>query len=238
MAKSKRLIDLMIKLNSKKRYTVQELADEFGVSYRTMWRYLQELSAMGMSLYSESGIYGGYQVLNEKKIPLIQAKHHKEVEGKIIERPSIRVAGFEFTAPYTAFSEVEVLAPRLWLELLRRRAEIPYVNSNIRLGLAQNRTDDFTYYVTLEVEHFENIPDDFIQMHIPSRTYALFTHYGSLDREHVHSTYYSIYKWLDRNRYEQDKEALNIEHFDERFQPNSRNNQYDIYIPIKSETDH
>ncbi|MEB9895987.1 HTH domain-containing protein [Bacillus cereus] len=45
MAKSRRLTELMMKLNSKKRYTVQELADEFGVSYRTMWRYLQEVYA-------------------------------------------------------------------------------------------------------------------------------------------------------------------------------------------------
>ncbi|WP_423220731.1 helix-turn-helix transcriptional regulator [Bacillus paralicheniformis] len=71
VAKSRRLIELMMKLNSKKRYTVQELADEFGVSYRTMWRYLQELSAMGLPLYSESGMHGGYQVLPERKVPSI-----------------------------------------------------------------------------------------------------------------------------------------------------------------------
>lgn len=233
VAKSRRLIELMIKLNSKKRYTVQELADEFGVSYRTMWRYLQELSAMGLPLYSESGMHGGYQVLPERNVPSIPVGKQTEVRGKMISKPSFLVSGFEFTAPYTAFGEVEVLAPRLWLELLRRQEEIPCVNSSIRLGLAHNRDKEFTYYVTLEVEHVERIPEDFIQLHIPARKYALFTHYGSLERAHVHATYHSIYRWLEKNGYEQDREALIIESFDERFAPASPHNQYDIYIPIR-----
>lgn len=58
-------------VNRKKRFTVRELAQEFGVSKRTILRDLQELSEMGVPLYSEAGPHGGYQVLNERILPPI-----------------------------------------------------------------------------------------------------------------------------------------------------------------------
>lgn len=71
MSKSKRLLDLMMTVNRKRRFKVQELADEFGVSKRTILRDLQELSELGVPLYSEVGPHGGYQVLNERILPPI-----------------------------------------------------------------------------------------------------------------------------------------------------------------------
>lgn len=71
MAKSKRLVELIMSVNSRKRFTVQELADEFDVSYRTMLRDLGELEEIGIPLYSEVGVGGGYRVLNERILPPI-----------------------------------------------------------------------------------------------------------------------------------------------------------------------
>ncbi|OXM87545.1 helix-turn-helix transcriptional regulator [Paenibacillus rigui] len=71
MSKSKRLLDLMMTVNRKRKFKVQELADEFGVSKRTILRDLQELSELGVPLYSEVGPHGGYQVLNERILPPI-----------------------------------------------------------------------------------------------------------------------------------------------------------------------
>ncbi|WP_028612853.1 helix-turn-helix transcriptional regulator [Paenibacillus harenae] len=71
MLKSKRLMELMMTVNRKKRFKVQELADEFKVSKRTILRDLQELSELGVPLYSEVGPHGGYQVLRERVLPPI-----------------------------------------------------------------------------------------------------------------------------------------------------------------------
>ncbi|OBZ07672.1 YafY family protein [Bacillus sp. FJAT-26390] len=71
MSKSKRLIELMMTVNRKRKFTVKELADEFEVSTRTILRDLQELSELGVPLYSEVGPHGGYQVLNERILPPI-----------------------------------------------------------------------------------------------------------------------------------------------------------------------
>lgn len=71
MSKAKRLNEMIMMVNRKKRFTVGELAQEFGVSKRTILRDLQELSEMGVPLYSEVGPHGGYQILKERILPPI-----------------------------------------------------------------------------------------------------------------------------------------------------------------------
>ncbi|MFB9275385.1 helix-turn-helix transcriptional regulator [Cohnella cellulosilytica] len=71
MSKSKRLMELMMTVNRMRKFTVKELAAEFGVSSRTILRDLQELGELGVPLYSEVGPHGGYQVLKERILPPI-----------------------------------------------------------------------------------------------------------------------------------------------------------------------
>ncbi|QHT62532.1 YafY family transcriptional regulator [Paenibacillus lycopersici] len=71
MLKAKRIMELMMTVNRKRKFTVKELAQEFGVSTRTIIRDLQELSELGVPLYSEVGPHGGYQVLKESILPPI-----------------------------------------------------------------------------------------------------------------------------------------------------------------------
>lgn len=79
MSKSKRLLELMMTVNRKRKFTVKELALEFGVSTRTMLRDLQELSELGVPLYSEVGPHGGYQVLKERILPPITFSEEEAV---------------------------------------------------------------------------------------------------------------------------------------------------------------
>ncbi|MFX3631433.1 MAG: helix-turn-helix transcriptional regulator [Candidatus Pristimantibacillus sp.] len=69
MAKSKRLIEMMMSINKKKSFNAKELANEFGVSTRTIVRDMQELSALGVPFYSEVGQHGGYKMINERMLP-------------------------------------------------------------------------------------------------------------------------------------------------------------------------
>ncbi|EHB62268.1 MULTISPECIES: helix-turn-helix transcriptional regulator [Paenibacillus] len=79
MSKSKRLIELMMTVNRMRKFTVKELADQFGVSARTILRDLQELSELGVPLYSEVGPHGGYQVLRERILPPIAFSEEEAV---------------------------------------------------------------------------------------------------------------------------------------------------------------
>lgn len=71
MSKAERLIEMMITINTKKHFTVGELAEEFSVSKRTVLRDLQALEQAGFPLYSEVGAAGGYHILKERVLPPI-----------------------------------------------------------------------------------------------------------------------------------------------------------------------
>ncbi|MDF2837107.1 MAG: DeoR family transcriptional regulator, partial [Paenibacillus sp.] len=79
MSKSKRLMELMLVINQKREFTVRELAREFAVSRRTILRDLQELSEIGVPLYSEVGPHGGYRVLKQRLLPPIAFSEEEAV---------------------------------------------------------------------------------------------------------------------------------------------------------------
>lgn len=71
MQKSQRLIELMMVINMKKNVTVNELAEEFGISPRTITRDLRDLSELGFPIYSVQGRGGGYRLLRDRMLPPI-----------------------------------------------------------------------------------------------------------------------------------------------------------------------
>lgn len=79
MHKAQRLVQLMMLVNERRRFTIQELAEECGVSRRTMIRDLMELGELGVPLYSEPGAKGGYRVLREKVLPPISFTENEAI---------------------------------------------------------------------------------------------------------------------------------------------------------------
>lgn len=71
MSKIKRLERLLLSINSKKHFTLKELADEFRVSTRTIQRDLLNLIEMGLPIVSEFGPHGGYRIENDRILPPI-----------------------------------------------------------------------------------------------------------------------------------------------------------------------
>src|SRR3712207_3378529 len=62
LSRTARLLELLIRVQTKPRFTAAELAEEFGVSRRTMLRDLSALSGMGVPLRSTPGPGGGYSL--------------------------------------------------------------------------------------------------------------------------------------------------------------------------------
>lgn len=62
MSRTARLLELMIRVQTRPRFTAAELAEEFGVSRRTMQRDLAALSGVGVPLRSTPGPGGGYSL--------------------------------------------------------------------------------------------------------------------------------------------------------------------------------
>jgi predicted DNA-binding transcriptional regulator YafY len=71
MSRIKRLESLLLSINSKKHFTLKELAVEFKVSTRTIQRDLLSLMDMGLPIISEFGPHGGYRMENDRILPPI-----------------------------------------------------------------------------------------------------------------------------------------------------------------------
>lgn len=68
MARVARLLEMLIRLRGAPRLTAQELADEFGVSRRTMQRDLQTLADLGVRLAAAPGPGGGYTLAHDQRL--------------------------------------------------------------------------------------------------------------------------------------------------------------------------
>ena len=64
-----RLLSMIFLFQSRRRWTVAELADQLNVSERTVHRYIGMLEEMGIPLYSERGPYGGFSLLRTYNLP-------------------------------------------------------------------------------------------------------------------------------------------------------------------------
>lgn len=62
--RASRLLSILTTLQARGRATAQTLADEFGVSLRTIYRDVDALGAAGIPIYSERGNSGGYCLLD------------------------------------------------------------------------------------------------------------------------------------------------------------------------------
>lgn len=62
--RASRLLSILILLQLRTRLTADALAVEFGVSVRTIYRDVDELSAAGVPVYGERGAGGGFQLLD------------------------------------------------------------------------------------------------------------------------------------------------------------------------------
>lgn len=64
-----RLITLIMLLERQPNQKAAHLADELGVSIRTLHRYFEMLDEMGIPIYAERGPYGGFSLVRGYKMP-------------------------------------------------------------------------------------------------------------------------------------------------------------------------
>lgn len=227
MTKTQRFVELMIRVYEKKRFTVEELAIEFNVSYRTMLRYLQELSGMGVPLYSEVGKNGGYSILDSKSRPTLV--RNPALPFKRVVKPATYVVGVELKVPFTAVYMTQVLIPKLWEEFNATSYEVPEVQDNLsRIGAVMRRSEVFHYVAGVEVPNPHQIPAGMAKVILPTREYAVYSHLGVSSREETDESYLYLLEKLRKQGLDHDPTAYSLETF-QLIRPDELN----IYIPLK-----
>ncbi|MEI5906704.1 YafY family protein [Bacillus spongiae] len=153
MSRSGRLLELLISLNTKHRFTVQELADEFSVSRRTMLRDLHLLSEMGVPLFSSSGPNGGYSLIRKQELPPIPLTT-EEATGLLLSYEIIEQHDGPFkyenlstltkiraTMSVEMLQKVEQLKSRLAIEFPRRSVNNYYLKDILQASLERNHLE-------------------------------------------------------------------------------------------------
>jgi len=154
MHKAQRLIQLMMLVNEKRRFTIRELADELGVSRRTIIRDLGELGELGVPLYSEVGAAGGYRVLHDKMLPPIHFTEHEAVAIFFASQSLARYSALPFeleTAsalrkfyarlPGDVRTKIDRLKRRLTFWVPPRRVEAPHLRMLLDAALERTAAD-------------------------------------------------------------------------------------------------
>jgi predicted DNA-binding transcriptional regulator YafY len=89
LSRSERLLEMITLIKAKgDRFTVQEMADQFSVSRRTMLRDLQALSALGVPLSACPGPGGGYSLAYPGS-PVTLSLHADEALGLILSYEAV-----------------------------------------------------------------------------------------------------------------------------------------------------
>jgi len=223
LTKTQRINEVMIRIYEKQKFTVDELAEEFHVSYRTMLRYLQELSGMGVPLYSEVGKHGGYSILKS-------SSSRKQTDSfKRVIKPMTHIVGVEFKAPFTAVYMAKVRLPIMWQELTNRENEIlSPVRKGSRIGVSLGRSRIYHYIAGIEVTSPKLPPEDMVSITLPPREYAVYNHSGETSRAEIDETYFFLLDKMRSQGLDHDPEAYTLEVFQ-----SDRMNEVSIYIPLK-----
>ena len=85
------------------------------------------------------------------------------------------------------------------LHLQRRTSEIKSIKEiNQQVGafvVEESSQDEDGYWITMEVENFNDIPSDMVCLTIPPQTYATARFKGS--NEHIPNAYNELHKWME-----------------------------------------
>lgn len=125
--------------------------------------------------------------------------------------------------------------PQMWGEQFFPR--LPEITNGVEDGIfyglcsCAGVENGFSYVAAREVSSLDNIPEGMVGKTVPTATYAVFTHIGSL--EDLSKTYEQIHKqWLSNSDYEM-AGNYEFEYYDERFTDFSPTSEMDIYVPVK-----
>lgn len=108
----------------------------------------------------------------------------------------------------------------------------PMVGFGVEIYGPEFQTEhQWTYFPSVQVSQFDDVPALLFAKTLPSATYAVFTAKGGIPK--LGDTFmYAYMTWLPTSAYEV-AFPFDFEYYDERFKDNDPDSEVDIYIPVK-----
>jgi predicted DNA-binding transcriptional regulator YafY len=122
MSRTARLLELMIAVRGRSRFTVDEMAAEFGVSRRTMLRDLHAVSEMGVPLSATPGPGGGYSLIAAARMPPLSLTVEEAIGIVISYESFLQYADTPFAAQ--SLSAITKLRNAMPPDIVRRLDDI------------------------------------------------------------------------------------------------------------------
>jgi predicted DNA-binding transcriptional regulator YafY len=175
-----RLISIIFILQSKSSVKAAELAEELGVSERTIHRYMGMLDELGIPIYSERGPYGGFSLVRGYKLPpliftadeakvlYLGANLIKEVWGKSYrEAASSATAKLDNVLPDELLQEVSRAQEALVVTGLHRFDYSPWEHflDDLRHCIEDRRQVHLVYHAFSRQETTEREVDPYALVH-------------------------------------------------------------------------
>ncbi|MGB8954917.1 MAG: YafY family protein [Tumebacillaceae bacterium] len=145
MKRTGRLLEMMIALNTTQRFTVQELADRFEVSRRTMLRDLQLLSEMGVPLAATPGPHGGYSVIRSQQLPPVSLTAEEAIslimsfetleeypDGPFQQENLSTLTKLRSVLPSDVLETANAVRALVATKVAKRRYKVPYIRDILR----------------------------------------------------------------------------------------------------------
>ncbi len=152
------------------------------------------------------------------------------MEAKLVNKEAFKAVGVKWTGTFEQAARGEI--KNFHHEFLNRRNEVKHaVDAENIIGLSYHITEHgFTYYLALEVEDRQSIPDGMELITVPAHTFASLDYKGSA----VHEAYTSLYTWVKQNEYTlKQGELEHLEEYPGSFDPLTDVPELKIHIPIR-----
>lgn len=175
----------------------------------------------------------------EKKKFTREMLEHMHIQGgitmqpKIVTREAETVIGMGGTFEPGDSPSISML----WDKFVSRRPEIKSRNSKYDIGVCCPTHSDipvdsgkFVYIAASPVDDKADPPAGMVKTVLPAGRYAVFTHKGPISQL-KHTLNYIWGTWMPKAEFEK-RDAPDFELYDERFDPESLDGEFDLYIPI------
>lgn len=130
----------------------------------------------------------------------------------IIRVGELKLVGYRVLCPSDEYSvEIPKAAKRLADEIGKIKH---LVNPSVQIGafvVDANRDAEDGYWVCMEVEQYEDIPDGMVALTIPAQTYAVWNHQGA--NIEIIAAYEKLHNWMEENNYKRLTSTWHLEIF-------------------------